>query len=361
MEQDNTYMQVSSSIRTIKGAVMQGINGKHVMLLTMVAVLMVTMAISLVIGAYKVSIGDICNILLTHLTPFSDTVSSSAINDKVIWNLRFPRIIIAVLVGISLSISGAVFQSVFRNPLVEPYILGVSSGAAFGAACGIVFPSFFISVQVSAFVFGSLAVGGAYILSRIHGETPVITLVLAGVVIGSVFSSFVSILKYIASDTALRDIVFWLMGGFYYSTWNDIIIFLPIVVCSFFFLWHMGWKLNIISMGDEEARGLGVNPERYKLMVVSVATLLTAYAVSLVGIVAWVGLMMPHAARLIVGPDNRYVIPAAALMGAIYLIICDTLARTLASSEIPVGIIVSLIGAPYLCYLLRNKGRVVYG
>ncbi len=361
MEQDTTNIPVCSSIRTIKGTVMQGINGKHLVLFAMAIILFVTIAISLAIGAYTVPIGDIFNILITHLTPFSDTVSTSVINDKVIWNLRFPRIIIAILVGISLSMSGAVFQSVFRNPLVEPYILGVSSGAAFGAACGIVFPTVFFSVQVSAFVFGSLAVGGAYALSRVHGETPVITLVLAGVVIGSVFSSFVSILKYIASDTALRDIVFWLMGGFYYSTWDDIIIFFPIVGCSFFILWHLGWKLNIISMGDEEARGLGVNPERYKLLVVSIATLLTAYAVSLVGIVAWVGLMMPHAARLIVGPDNRYVIPAAALMGAIYLIICDTLARTLASSEIPVGIIVSLIGAPYLCYLLRNKGRVVYG
>jgi iron complex transport system permease protein len=126
-------------------------------------------------------------------------------------------------------------------------------------------------------------------------------------------------------------------------------------------LLRLGWTLNILSMGDEEARCLGVNPERYKFIVVSIATMLTAYAVSIVGIIAWVGLMMPHAARLMFGPDNRYVIPASALMGAIYLIICDTLARTVTSAEVPVGIIVSLIGAPYLCYLLRNKGRSVYG
>jgi iron complex transport system permease protein len=334
---------------------------KHVWLIVLVCILVITSALSLIMGSYHISALDAYSVILVHLNPFSSAAQGGLIIDKVVWDLRLPRIIVAVLVGISLSMSGTVFQSVFRNPLVEPYILGVSSGAAFGAACGIVFPTLFISVQFSAFVFGALAVIGAYALSRIHGETPVVTLILAGVVIGSVFSSFVSILKYIASDTALRDIVFWLMGGFYYSSWNEIIHFVPIVIVGMAVLLRLGWTLNILSMGDEEARCLGVNPERYKFIVVSIATMLTAYAVSIVGIIAWVGLMMPHAARLMFGPDNRYVIPASALMGAIYLIICDTLARTVTSAEVPVGIIVSLIGAPYLCYLLRNKGRSVYG
>jgi len=333
---------------------------KMTCLLILFILLIFTITASLAIGAYHVSMPEAYTVILRHITG-QGLGNVDPINDKVIWDLRLPRILLAAMVGVGLSISGAVFQSVFRNPLVEPYILGVSSGAAFGAALGIVFPTLFISVQFSAFIFGAIAVLGAYMLSHVRGGTPVVTLILAGVIISSVFSSFVSVMKYIASDTALRDIVFWLMGGFYYSTWGDLVFFIPVVVIGFLILWRLGWNLNILSMGDEEARTLGVNPERNKLIVLSIATLLTAYAVSLVGIIAWVGLMMPHAARLLLGPDNTYVIPTAALMGGIYLIVCDTLARTITTSEIPVGIIASLLGAPYLCYLLRNKGRVIYG
>lgn len=272
-----------------------------------------------------------------------------------------PRILLAISVGGALAIAGAVFQAVFRNPLVEPYILGVSSGAAFGAALGIVFPLVFFSIQLSAFAFGAFAVVLAYSLARVRGETPIITLILAGVIIGSIFSALVSLLKYMADDTALREIVFWLMGGFYYATWNDVFLLVPAVLASFVVLWGLGWKLNILSMGDEEARTLGVNPEKYKFIVIAFATGITAFSVSLVGIIAWVGLMMPHASRMILGPDNRFVIPASLMMGGCYMIICDTLARTLTTAEIPVGILASILGAPYLCYLIRHKGRVIFG
>ena len=164
-----------------------------------------------------------------------------------------------------------------------------------------------------------------------------------------------------ANDSALREIVFWLMGGFYYATWQDVFLTVPIVFISFLIMWMYSWKLNILSMGDEEAKALGVNPEKSKLIIITIATLVTAVAVSTVGIIAWVGLMMPHAARMILGPDNRFVIPSAAMLGSIYLIVCDTMARTLTTSEIPVGIITSIVGAPYLCYLLRNKGRSLLG
>lgn len=180
-------------------------------------------------------------------------------------------------------------------------------------------------------------------------------------IIGSIFAALVSLLKYMADDTALREIVFWLMGGFYYVTWDDVFLLGPVVFFCFIVLWALSWKLNILSMGDEEARTLGVNPEKYKFIVIVLATAVTAISVSIVGIIAWVGLMMPHASRMIFGPDNRFVIPASLMMGGFYLIVCDTLARTLTSSEIPVGILVSIIGAPYLCYLLRNKGGVIFG
>ncbi|MBP2133080.1 iron complex transport system permease protein [Methanomicrobium sp. W14] len=329
---------------------------KLIKLIFIAALLLLSALAAVMIGAYTLSVSDILEIIWMNITP-GDVPSPGNIYDMIVWNIRLPRIALAICVGGALAMAGAVFQSVFKNPLVEPYILGVSSGAAFGAALAIVFPVIFPSIQLSAFFFGALAVMAAYLLAYAHGETPLITLILAGVIIGSVFSAFVSLLKYVSDDSALREIVFWLMGGFYYATWDDIRIIAPSVILGFILLCALGWKLNILSMGDDEARALGVNPEVYKFIVISIATFITAFAVSLVGIIAWVGLMMPHAARMILGPDNRYVIPASFMMGGIYMIFCDTIARTITNAEIPVGIIASILGAPYLCYLLRNRGK----
>ncbi|UEC42583.1 MAG: ABC transporter, iron chelate uptake transporter (FeCT) family, permease protein [Methanothrix sp.] len=334
---------------------------KIITLISLFALMIITATISISRGVYDISVIDVYMIVLAHLSPYGDVSTINHLHNTIVWDLRVPRILLAITVGIALATAGAIFQGCFRNPLVEPYILGVSSGAAFGASLGIVFYQFFLSVQVSAFIFGSVAVALTYILARTRDETPIVTLILAGVIIGSVFSALVSIMKYISDDSALRGIVFWLMGGFYFASWKDVYLVTPIVVASFLVLWFLGWKLNILSMGDEEARTLGVNPEKYKLILVSIATLITSLAVSTVGIIAWVGLMMPHAARLILGPDNRFVIPAAAMLGGMYLIVCDTMARTLTSAEIPVGIITSILGAPYLFYLLRTRGRAIFG
>lgn len=333
---------------------------KFLIIALLFLLLLVAAAIALTRGAYDIPLSDVYKTFFTRLNLIGNNNLNNLYN-VIIWDIRLPRILLAMFVGIALAISGGVFQGCFRNPLVEPYILGVSSGAAFGASLGIVFPSFGLSVQIAAFLFGSLAVFGAYILARVRGETPIIMLILAGVIIGSIFSALVSILKYLAADTALREIVFWLMGGFYYTNWNDVTLIAPVVIVCFLIIWLMSWKLNVLSMGDEEARTLGVNPEEYKAVFIIIATLVTAISVSAVGIIAWVGLMMPHAARMLLGPDHRFMLPAAAMMGGIYLIICDTLARTLTSSEIPIGILASIIGAPYLMYLLRNKGRVSFG
>jgi len=334
---------------------------KRIFLVILLIALLFSIAIALTIGVYEISAFDVYNVIGTHLNPYGNVENLDRLHDVIVWNIRFPRILVSVAVGIALALAGAVYQGCFRNPLVEPYILGVESGAAFGAAMAIVIPSFFLSLQISAFIFGSIAVFAAYSLARIRGETPVIMLILSGVIIGSIFAAFVSILKYLATDAALREIVFWMMGGFYYSSWSDVGIILPVVIFCFFILWILGWKLNILSMGDEESRTLGVNPEFYKAIFIVIATLITAISVSAVGIIAWVGLMMPHAARMVVGPDHRYMLPSAAMMGAIYLILCDTLARTLTSAEIPVGILTSIIGAPYLMYLIRNKGKLIFG
>ncbi len=334
---------------------------KIIILIALFAVMFATAAVAISRGVYDISVADVYTIAIAHLTPFGDVSTLNKLYNTIVWELRVPRVLLSITVGVALATAGAVFQGCFRNPLVEPYILGVSSGAAFGAALGIVYPQFFLSIQVSAFIFGSAAVVLAYMLARSRDETPIVTLILAGVIIGSVFMALVSILKYLSNDSALREIVFWLMGGFYYASWNDVALVSPIVILCFLILWIFGWKLNILSMGDEEARTLGVSPEKYKLILVAIATLITSLAVSTVGIIAWVGLMMPHATRMILGPDHRFVLPAAAMLGGTYLIVCDTIARTLTSAEIPVGIITSLLGAPYLFYLLRTKGRTIFG
>lgn len=336
------------------------INGKLLILLALFALLALTSSAAVIFGAYEISMTDVYTIILSHLLHHSEVREMDSVIDIIVWDLRLPRVLLAITVGFALSAAGATFQGCFRNPLVEPYILGISSGAAFGAAMGIVFHEFFFSVQVSAFLFGSLAVAMAYSIARVNKTTPIVTLILAGVVLGSLFSAGVSILKYISNDSALRDIVFWLMGGFYFASWSDVALVTSVVMISFLAMWSLGWKLNILSMGDDEARGLGVNPEKYKLILIALATLMTSISVSTVGIIGWVGLMMPHATRMILGPDHRFVIPASAMLGGSYLLICDTMARTLTSAEIPVGIITSLLGAPYLIYLLRTKGKSAF-
>lgn len=279
----------------------------------------------------------------------------SRLAELIIWDIRLPRIIIAGLVGTALSISGNIFQGCFRNPLVEPYILGVSSGAAFGASMAIVFPAVFLSLPISAFIFSGITVLITISLGHVRGQIQTISLILAGVVIGSFFSSLVSILKYISNDAALREIIFWLLGGFYHSSWREIYLLAPIILPISGLVWFLGWKLNIISIGDEEAKSLGVDPKKNKILLIFCATLLTSLSVAYVGIIAWVGLMVPHAARMMIGPDNRYVIPLSALIGTLFLLFCDTLARNMIDGEIPIGILTSILGAPYLLYLLRTK------
>ncbi len=284
----------------------------------------------------------------------------SRMDEVIIWNIRLPRLLLTILAGMALASSGAAYQGCFRNPLVEPYLLGVSSGAAWGASLAIVFPGLFPQGQLAAFAFALLAVFLSYFLARRDGETPPVTLILSGIIVGAIFSALVSIMKYMAADTELREITFWMMGGFYYATWHDVLLNAVAVLPCVLLISLLGWKLNLLSLGDEEARSLGLHPDRTRLIFLTLATFAAAVCVSTVGIVAWVGLMMPHAARMLLGPDNRYAVPGAALLGAMYMLLCDTLARTLTGAEIPVAIITSILGAPYLLWLLRSKGRELY-
>ncbi len=321
--------------------------------------LFITVSVSLMIGSYTVSFVDTLSIVINKL--FSFTLSNySDTYEVIVWDIRAPRILMAVFTGIALSIAGVIYQSIFRNPIVEPYILGVSSGAAFGASLGIIYPFFSVGVKLFAFMFAMFSLIISYSLAYRRDRTPIVSLVLSGIIIGSIFTALVSILKYLSDDTQLREIVFWMMGGMYYSSWNDVFVNGVAVGAVFLLIWILSWKLNILSMGDDTARSLGVHPELYKAIFITSATFITAMIVSTVGIIAWVGLMVPHMARMLVGADNRYLIPTASLLGAVYIVICDTLARMVIESEIPIGIITSIIGAPFLLWLLRSRSEKVY-
>jgi iron complex transport system permease protein len=321
------------------------------LILLMCFILLITSIAAICIGAYSIPPKEV----FSHIaSAFRISSRSEGVSNTIIWNIRMTRIILATAVGTALASSGAVYQGVFRNPLIEPYILGVSSGAALGAALAIMF-KFPFSLQFLSFIFGFTAVFLTYTMSRIDGETPLVTLILSGVIIGSLFSALVSIFQYVGSQEQLRKLVFWLMGGLYNATWSDIKTVIPIILTGFIVIWLNSWKLNVLSIGEEEAKTLGINTERTKLILMIAATLITSISVSVVGIIGWVGLMIPHAARLMVGPDHRYLIPLSAILGAIFMIVCDTAARTISTGEIPIGIVTSLLGAPYLLYMLRKR------
>ena len=308
--------------------------------------------ISIMVGAYLIAVDDVIAVIGARL---GLTGPADSLHDSVVWDLRLNRVLLAAAVGAALATSGAAFQGTFRNPLVEPYILGVSAGAAFGAGVSVMF-DVPLSLQVMAFIFGTVAVWLTYRLSLVRGERPTVTLILAGVIVGSFFSALFALFQYAGTDEQLRRLVFWVLGGFYRATWEDVAIVVPATIVGCLLLWRFGWRLNILSLGDEEARSLGVHPEPLRRWVIALATALTALAVSVSGIIAWVGLLVPHAARMLVGPDNRFVIPLSATLGAVFVMICDNLARTVHTGEVPIGIITSILGAPYLVYLLRTRG-----
>ncbi|HOQ99685.1 MAG TPA: iron ABC transporter permease [Anaerolineae bacterium] len=315
--------------------------------------------ISLFWGRYPIPLWTVLRVLASRLVPIPvdwlDTV------ETVIFNVRLPRIVLAMCVGASLSISGAAFQGMFHNPLVSPDILGVTAGAGFGAALAILLSGSGLAIQLSALFFGILAVALSYVISRIYRTTPTLMLVLSGIIVGSIFSALLSLAKYAADpNQKLPAIVFWLMGSLTTVVTEDILMAGPPIVLGVLGLLLIRWRINVLSMGDEEARALGVKTELLKGIIVVCATAATASAVSVCGIIGWVGLVVPHVGRMLVGPDHKVLLPASLLLGAFYLLLIDNLARTLTSAEIPLSILTALVGAPFFAYMLRRTqgGRV---
>ena len=311
--------------------------------------------VSLFLGRYTVKVEEIFRILGNYLfnIGFEKTCTDSAA--KVIIEVRFPRAVMAALIGAGLSISGAAYQGMFHNPLVSPFILGVSAGASFGAALGIILGVPYVYIQILSFAFGIVAVLITFFLSHIYKSTPVLMLVLAGTVVSAFFQALLSIIKFTADgDEKLPAITFWLMGSLGSVSLQDLTLSIIPIVISIIGLIVIRWRINVLSLGDREAKSLGIHTERIKAVIIIFSTVITATAVSVCGIIGWVGQVIPHFCRMLVGPDHKKLLPATVFVGATYIIIVDNLCRTLAATEIPIGILTAIIGAPIFAYLLRK-------
>jgi len=279
--------------------------------------------------------------------------------ETVLFSVRGPRVLAALLVGSALAAAGAAYQGLFRNPLVSPDILGVSSGAALGAVLGIYLSLDVLAIQALAFAGGLGAVAAVYLLaSRVGGHDPVLVLVLAGVALGALLGAGVSLLKYLADPyNQLPAITFWLLGSLAAVDRSDMQVLALLVVAALVPLWALRWRINLLSLGDDEARALGVETGRLRLAIVVCATLATASVVSVAGIVGWVGLLIPHVARLLAGPDFRRLLPVSILLGASFMLCVDTLARTLVRTELPLGVLTAALGTPVFVWLLAATRR----
>lgn len=308
---------------------------------------------SLGIGRYPLPLSVIAEVLWSRLWGLSGQFPDTY--EVVVWDIRLPRALLGVFVGASLAVSGTAFQGLFRNPLVSSGTLGVSAGAGFGASLAILFFNNTALIYIFAFAFGVLAVGLSFLIGRFYNATPTITLVLGGIIVSSVFSALVSLAKYVADPyEQLPAIVFWLMGSLASARFEDLAVAGGPMAIGMAGLFAVRWQINVLSMGDREARALGVNTVLSKGFVLACATLATAGAVCVSGIIGWVGLVIPHIGRMLIGNDNKLLVPVSISLGASFLLLVDMLARTISGSEIPLSILTALLGGPFFVYLLKK-------
>ena len=316
------------------------------------AALVLLMLGAALVGAYPIGVGDLVEALWRHVT----NAGAQGRVDTVLFDIRLPRICAAVVIGAGIAAAGAAYQALFRNPLVSPDILGVSAGAGLGAVGGIFLSLPVVGIQVSAFLAGLATVGLVYLIaSLVHDREPVLVLVLAGVVVGSLAGAAISLLKILADPyDQLPAIVFWLLGSLAAIRKSEVFAAAPLILVGLVPLVLLRWRINVLSLGDDEARALGVEAGRLRLLVIGAATLMTASVVAISGIIGWVGLVIPHIARMAVGPNFSRLLPTAMVLGAGYLLLVDTLARTMARIEVPIGILTAIIGAPFFLWLLAH-------
>ena len=305
------------------------------------------------VGRYPVGLGDLMGVLAKAL---GHRVDISPAIETVVLQVRGPRVLAAVLVGAALALAGTAFQGLFRNPLVSPDILGASSGAALGAVIGIYLSFGVFAIQAVAFLGGLVAVAAVYVIgSAVRSRDPILVLVLTGVVVGSLFGAGVGLVKYLADPyNQLPAMTFWLLGSLSATTAPDLIPLLGPIALGALVLIALRWRMNVMSLPEEEARALGVATGWLRTAIIAAATLVTSASVAAAGIIGWVGLVVPHLARSLVGPDFARLLPASAILGGGYLLLIDTLARTMAQVEIPLGILTAVIGTPFFIWLLAS-------
>lgn len=311
--------------------------------------------ISLGIGRFEVGVEQIMKILVSQVIPIDQTWTD--MEETVIMNVRLPRIFLALLIGGGLAIAGAGFQGMFGNPLVSPDILGVSAGAGFGASLGIlIFGQNFMS-QVTALIFGLGAIGFTFLVAGARRNAPILMFVLAGVITSALFNALISLTKFVADpEEKLPAITYWLMGSLGTSTYKELYIGGPLILIGMVILYLLRWRINILTLPEDEAKSMGIQVNRLKWIVIFGATLITAASVAIAGIVGWVGLIIPHVARMLVGNNNQHVLPMSVAIGSVYLLIVDNVARSITATEIPLSILTAIIGAPFFAYLLRRLG-----
>ncbi|MFA5374437.1 MAG: iron chelate uptake ABC transporter family permease subunit [Dehalococcoidia bacterium] len=331
----------------------------------LLGLLVIVIGIACSIGTADISFTEVWRVLLSKLPFVNIDEGISGTVSTIVIDYRLPRILLAGLVGAALSTAGATFQGIFRNPLADPYLLGVAQGAGLGAVIGFMLPfshsAVIGSIPLMALCGGGIVIVTLYFLARVGKTLPLTTLILAGVALGA-FLSAITLFLLTRSGESMHGILVWLMGSFTNSEWNEVYVLAPYLIISLIPVYIYSRPLNLIQMDEDQAKQLGVNVEKVKLILLLMATLITAAAVSFAGCIGFVGIIIPHAVRLIWGPDYRFLLPLSTIVGAIFLILTDTLARTASGTaeEIPVGVITALIGAPFFLYLLRQKKRVLF-
>ncbi len=335
-------------------------------MLALAVILALVTVVASTLGSADIPFMTAVKILASKLGLTNLSRSWADTTETIVLDIRMPRIVMAALVGAALSVAGATYQGLFRNPLADPYLIGVSQGAALGAVVGFVLPIGWAGlaglgiIPLFAFSGALLAVGVVYAIARVGRSVPVTTLILAGVALGAFLAAITSYLMYITPDI-LHGITSWLLGGFSMTDWLEVKAVVPYVAIGTLFIWLYGRRLNVMQLDEEQAQQLGINVERTKVILLAVASLITAAAVSFSGIVGFVGIIVPHAVRLVWGPDYRYLLPLSTLVGSVFLILADTLARTvLPPTEVPLGIVTAFFGAPFFVYILRRQKGAIF-
>jgi iron complex transport system permease protein len=328
-----------------------------ILLAGLAAALVVAAVVATAMGAFDVSPGEVVSVI-THRLGFGIGAQPEPLVDSVVWDIRIPRVLLAIVVGGALGCAGAAMQGSFANPLAEPGIIGVSSGAALGAVAAIVAGFALLgtwSIAGAAFIGGLITVAVVYFASRSNGRTEVVTLILTGVALNALTGAVIGLITYLSDDAELRSITFWTLGSVAQATWPKVLVVMPIAAVGVVVACTQAHRLDLLALGERSARHVGVDVEQLRILMLVVIALLTAAAVAVSGIILFVGLVVPHIVRMIAGPAHRVLLPASALAGALALVLADTISRTaIAPSEIPLGVLTALVGAPFFLWLLRR-------